>query len=295
MTRIKLLTVLAFVCLFIFSCKDDLDPTSKYNRPEWLAGKVYTQVKETPELSIFARCLELTGYDTIIDVSGSYTVFAPNDEAFTRYLQSKSDYNSVEDIPAEELSSLVKYHIVQNPWSKQQLMSLDVYGWIDSTDRNNDKPRGFKRETLLLEDDRRYGIDYVEGRENFIIVDSTESNWLRRVATDSRKYIPVFFRDYLNIYDLSSSDYEFYFDRPLEGSNDIYFAGAKVIGNEIFAENGFVYNIDRVVEPLLNAYQILGKKEGDYQYTRYQEVLNLFSEFEYNEQKTFDQPGADQG
>ena len=44
---------------------------------------------------------------------------------------------------------IVKYHVVQNPWSTDQLKSLDVYGWIDSTDINNDKPRGFKRETLL--------------------------------------------------------------------------------------------------------------------------------------------------
>lgn len=295
MIRIRLLTALAFVGLLSNSCIDNIEEREKYQRPEWLAGKVYTQVKETPELSTFAHCLELSGYDTIIDVSGSYTVFAPNDEAFTLYLQIKPGYNSVEDIPADELSRLVKYHIVQNPWSKQQLMSLDVHGWIDSIDTNNDKPRGFKRETLLLENDARFGIDEIEKWDNFIIVDTTETSWVRRVAKDSRKYVPIFFRDYLNIYNLTSTDYEFYFDRPLEGSNDIYYAGAKVIGQEIFAENGFVYNIDRVVEPLPNAYQIIGEAEGEYSYKRFQKLVNLFPDFEYNEQKTFDQPGADQG
>ena len=296
MIRTKQLAILGSICLFFLSCNEELEEESKYARPEWLAGKVYTQVKESPELSTFAECLELTGYDTVINVSGSYTVFAPNNEAFTLYLQSKPEYNSVEDIPTEELLRLVKYHIVQNPWSKNQLMSLDVYGWIDSTDLNNDEPRGFKRETLLLNEDTWYGVDEnQEGREGFIIVDSLKTPWHRRVSTDSRKFAPIFFRDYLNIYDLAPSDYQFYFNRPLEGSNDIYFAGAKVIGEEIFAENGFVYNIDRVVEPLPNAYQIIAGQDGDYSYNGFRKLINLFPNFEYNEEKTFDQPGADLG
>jgi uncharacterized surface protein with fasciclin (FAS1) repeats len=277
------------------ACDDELESQSKYQRPEWLAGKVFTQIQQVPELSTFTRSLELTGYDSVINTSGSYTVFAPNDEAFTLYLQSQPGYNTVDDIPREELLKLVKYHIVQNPWSKQQLMSLDIYGWIDSTDLNNDEPRGFKRETLLLREDFRFGVDDREDGEGFKIVDTLESPWHRRVATDARKYVPLFFRNYLNIYKLSSSDYEFYFNRPVEGGSEIYFAGAKIVGDEIFAENGFVYSVDRVVEPLLNAYEIISKPGGDHSYNQFRKLVNLFPEFDYNEEKTFDQPGADEG
>ena len=90
-----------------------------------------------------------------------------------------------------------------------------------------------------------------------MIIDTLESNLYRMYLTDSRKYAPIFFKEYFDIYDLKTDDYAFYFDRPIEGADDIYFAGAKVIGDEIFAENGFVYNIDRVVDPLQNAYELL--------------------------------------
>jgi len=43
----------------------------KYERPEWLPGKLYTTVLVQENLTIFAECLQLTGLDEIIDVSGS--------------------------------------------------------------------------------------------------------------------------------------------------------------------------------------------------------------------------------
>ena len=277
----------------LFSCMDDREKGSKYDRPEWLAGKVYTQLKDQPDLSTFARCVELAGYDTIIDRSGSYTVFAPNNEAFSLYFENHPEYSSIDDIPAQELRRIVKFHIVQNPWTKKQLRSLDVFGWIDTLDIDNDEPRGFKRETLLLEKDLKFGVKWE--KDEMIIVDTLQSTWHRRVATDSRKYAPFFYQEYFNIYDLDPSDYEFYFNRSFESPGDIYFAGGRIVGDEIFAENGFVYNIDRVIEPLKNAYEILNEENGNHSYSDYLELVELFPDFIYNEEKTFDQPGAREG
>ncbi|MFC2115065.1 fasciclin domain-containing protein [Bacteroidota bacterium] len=296
MTRIKSILWFAVFVLILVSCREA--PIDKYTRPDWLAGKVYTQILEQPALSTFARGIELTGYDTIINESGSYTVFAPSNEAFDAYFASNPNYSSIEQMSISELSRMVKFHIIINPWSKVQLRSLDVDGWIDLNDPENNKPRGFKRETLLLDKDVKYGVRNVrvtgttERRD--IIVDTTESNWHRRVITDSRKYAPFFFQEYFDIYDLKSSDYEFYFDRTFEGSNEIYFANAKIISEEIDAENGFVYILDQVVEPFKNAYQFLSEDE-DHKYSDFLDLVNLFSLFEYNEDKTFDQLGADQG
>lgn len=282
--------------LFLLAgCDPDAKQADKYDRPEWLAGKVYTQLLAQPELSTFAQCIEQAGYDTIIDQSGTYTIFAPNNEAFITWFQEHPVYNQVEDIPKEELQKLVKYHLVQSPWSKIQLQQLDVYGWIDTLDVNNDKPRGYKRETLLMEGNRKLGIDYNEKDRTIQIVDTTKSNWYRMFLTDSRKFSPIFFKDYFTIYDLNSDDYSFYFDRPIESSSDIYFSGAKILGDEVFAENGFVYNIDRVIEPLYNAYEILESEAGGQSYSLFLDLVNRFPEFQYNEDATYDQPGADEG
>ncbi len=293
MTKFKSIVILTSLLLIIISCIDDhLDP--KYERPDWLAGKLYTQLLAEEDLSTFAQCIELTGFDAIINVSGSYTVFAPTNEAFSKFFASNSNYGKIEDIPIEELTKIVKYHIVQNPWSKNQLRTLDIYGWIDTLDLNNDEPRGFKRETLLLDKNRKYGVK--EGnQDNLVIVDTLQSNWTRRVATDSRKYAPIFFPEYFNIYELNAGDYEFYFNRPFEGDTNLYFANAKVVSAEIFAENGFIYKVDEVVNPLKNAAQIMADEQGTNRYNEFLNLLNRFPEFQYNEQKTLDQEGAEQG
>jgi uncharacterized surface protein with fasciclin (FAS1) repeats len=285
--------LLVLTLLVLAGCREE-EPYDKYARPDWLAGKVYTQILEDPELSTFALCVELIGYDTIIDVSGSYTVFAPDNAAFDQYFLNNPSFSSPETMPLDQLKRLVKYHIVQNPWTKNQLLTLDVWGWIDTLDITNDEPRGYKRKTLLLEDETKFGVAKDED-DFFSLMDTLKTSWHRMIVKDSRKFAPIFFKDYLDIYDLTSDDYEFYFDRPLEGADDLYYVGAKVTSEQVFAENGFVYTIDKVVEPLKNILQILGDEHDGNEYTEFRELVYQFPELEYNEQKTFDQAGYDLG
>ncbi|MBA4409655.1 MAG: hypothetical protein C0397_09560 [Odoribacter sp.] len=299
MTKNKQLILIALFLLVFFGCKKELD--DKYARPEWLAGKLYTQLKTQPGLSRFAELLHISGYDTIIDVSGSYTVFAPSDEAFTKYFQENTKYKSIADIPKAEAVKLVKYHLVQNPWSKKQLQSLDIFGWIDTLDLRNNLPRGYKRETLLLGKNMKHGVAYSKylkqgsSLKRTNVIDTTQTSWRRRVFTDSRKYSPIFFKQYFDIYDLSTSDYGFYFGRQFENVTDLYFTNGRIVSDEIFAENGFIYTIDRVAVPLRNAMEILSDKTKTNSYYSYYELVNQFAEMDFNEGETNRQPGADQG
>lgn len=290
MLKGKYLMLVLWAFVIMTSC---IEEESIYDRPDWLTGKIYTQIEEYDDLSTFAECLELTGYDTILDVSGSYTVFAPTNSAFDAYFAENTKYNSINDIPVGTLTEMVKFLTIQNSWTRDQLQSLDIYGWIDEDDESNDKARGFKRQTLLKRADSFYGISTnPEDDDELIIVDSTSTTWHRRVETDSRKYAPFFYPSYFSIYDLQTSDYEFYFDREFDSGNSLYFAGAKIADDTIFAENGFVYKIDKVVEPLDNAYEILS---SDNQYKDFLDLVNYFPSLSYDETATFEQEGAEEG
>ncbi|MDA3823871.1 MAG: fasciclin domain-containing protein, partial [Bacteroidales bacterium] len=179
MRKTKQFALLALVLSLVFGCVDDR--LEKYERPDWLAGKVFTQIADSAIFDTFKECLILTGYDTIINTSGSYTVFAPNNDAFDLYFQEHG-YSTPSDIPMAELQQIVKYHIVQNPWTKEQLRSLDVWGWIDPTDETNDEPKGFKRETLLFDKNIKYGtrISGPKGEDVVVITDTLDSPWSRR-------------------------------------------------------------------------------------------------------------------
>jgi hypothetical protein len=125
-------------------------------------------------------------------------------------------------------------------------------------------------------------------------VDSTEANAYKIVHTRSRKYAPFFYREFFEVFDLSTSDYEFYFNRPYEGEN-IYYAGAMLGEEEIFAENGFIYVLDRVVTPFLNGRQFLERELPGETYKTFLGLINLFPSFEFNSEATFNQPAAREG
>jgi uncharacterized surface protein with fasciclin (FAS1) repeats len=276
--------------IFSFGCKKDLQDI--YSRPSWLAGKVFTQIEAQPELSTFARCIKRTGYDTLINKSGSYTIFAPDDNAFSLYFQSHPQYKTIEDVPIDELRRIVEYHMIKDPWSEAQLRQLDIGGWIDTTAETNNKPRGFKRETFLKNKDTRYGV--LKDEFGFYkLVDTLKSPWHRKVATDAAKYASIFYKEYFDIYKYQSTDYQFYFNRAFENPTDMYYMGGRVIKSNIFAENGFIHIIDKVNEPLQNAYEILNSKKETY--SEFLDLINSFPSFAYNQDKTNAQPGATLG
>ena len=234
----RILLALSVLPFLLCSCAK-LEDQEKYHNPEWLMGKLYTQINSNENLSVFASLLEFTGYDTVLDMTGSFTVFAPDNQAFDAWFSTHPEYNGdVSNIPYRVAEAMVQYHILQNRWSRSQFQSLNIRGWIDRDDPSNDKPYGYKRQTLYQNPNQKYW--FKEGDDDqVIIVDSTESNNYKTVYSNSRKYLPLFFTEYFEINNLDASDYEFYFDRPFDG-NAIFVANAKSTQDEIPAENGFI-------------------------------------------------------
>jgi len=259
----------------------------KYERPDWLPGKLYTAVETQEDLTKFAECLRTVGLDTILNVSGCWTVFAPTDEAMNQYL-AENQYASISDIPKDKLERLTKFHIIQNPWTLDQLQTLSVYGWTDPLIPWSN-PNAYKRQTMLKEPNQKFWIKKKKNSE-IIVMDSTMANDYKKVFVQSRKYAPVFYDRYFEINGLSPEDYSFYFNRPYEPGN-IYYAGAMVIRSNLFAENGFVHVVDKVVEPMLNAREML---ERDLPGESYKSMLELiyiyYPSFNPNITATLSQP-----
>jgi uncharacterized surface protein with fasciclin (FAS1) repeats len=271
------------------SCLEEID---KYERPHWMIGKLYSQIESTEDLDSFAVCIKQSGLDTIIDISGSFTVFAPTNEAFRVFLGQSPAYDKISDIPRKELERIVKYHIVQNSWTIAQLKSLDIYGWIDQSDPANNKPWGYKRQTILRDENRKYWVTSDRGR--FYISDSLNASTSRLVVNDSRKYAPLFFDDFLSIAQLTDEDYNFYFDQGYSRGR-IHFAGARIIDSEIYADNGILYKIDGVVLPLKSAEEHLSQNYQGHAYSDFLSMIYSYGELSENMAETMKLPGFAQG
>lgn len=105
---IKSIAVIALVFASV-SCSD-----SKTNeQKEFGTASIARIVEATPSFSNFNDALEITGLKSMLEGSGKYTVFIPNDDAFAAVLggMSVEDFNTANP---GVLESVIKYHIVPN-------------------------------------------------------------------------------------------------------------------------------------------------------------------------------------
>ena len=306
----KTLKLVIGVVIFVLinGCQDIYD-NPKYKRPEWLAGKLYVQVEEN-NLNTFKKCLDATQWGKILNSTGFYSVFAPTDEAFTNFFQTHPKYKKFEDflVTAEDsiyLDGLVRYHLIQDAWSKFQLTNMTPRGFYDKkNDINNSyfsQRVAYKRQTAFIDLPYREYVNedvfnkfYERTYDQIVSVPST-SSVERYFVSDGPKYAPFFYKNFMDALDYTSQDYEFYFNRPFDESK-IYFAGAEVISDQIPAENGFLYTIDKVVEPLPNLYQAIKLEYGGVQkYQKFIDLMNEFSYVIYEDQRTREQDGFNEG
>lgn len=274
----------------IQGCQRDLEDLEKYQPQDWLKGKIFSQIEAEDDLMYFIRCLERTGYDTILNTSGSYTVFAPTDAAFETFFQEHNEYKDVEDIPLEELIPIVEYQMIFDAWSMVQFQMLDYDGWVDPANKLQE-PRAYKYKTIYQPAHRAFPARYSGGK--YMIADENESNRSMVAYTNSNKYSPVFFSEYFNVHDILVSDFDFYFNRAFEPGYLYY--GAARFNEEIPAENGFIYKTDRVVLPKETGLEIMENEHEGYTFTAFLDLVNEFSEFSFNNEATNEQAGIELG
>jgi uncharacterized surface protein with fasciclin (FAS1) repeats len=102
-----------FLTSALISCKKGFN--EYWKRSDENGILLYSKIKANPNFSIFAQGLERADLVKYINSGGLYTVFAPTNEAFSKYL-TQSGYNSINDVPIDQLFSILSFHIVNNMW-----------------------------------------------------------------------------------------------------------------------------------------------------------------------------------
>ena len=103
----KILLALMFV--FIYSCKEEFPEDRVYITEDELQISAF--VEETENLSMTSELLHRSGYFNLLNAYGSYTLFAPTNDAWNAYLSSigKSGMNELSDA---EVTALFDFHVL---------------------------------------------------------------------------------------------------------------------------------------------------------------------------------------
>jgi hypothetical protein len=256
-----------FLCLllaaFFYECNDN---DSYYNRPDWLEKPIYEVLQQEGNFSKYLQCLDSTKYASVMKGAGLYTVFAPNDSAFTNFL-SQNGYTSVNDLPDSIIDKIVSYSICYSAFSAD---SLGTGG-------------AFKFKT------QNYALPYKDPEyNNEWVVDQTKTSSDYISSYNNYKYVPALTSAFFNSYTpaLTAADYNIFYPGVTWTGKNIQ--GGEILRADMRAENGIVHEVSTVNLPLENIADILNRPEsslfkslvdskdvyGDYLFRTYLEVTS---------------------
>ena len=94
------------------SCVDNDDdvPMNRYTAEKMTAAQFLTENES--RVGDFITLLKRTSYFAMLSTYGDYTVFAPNNEAFAKYMAT-NNYKSIDEIPLAVCDTLARTHIIK--------------------------------------------------------------------------------------------------------------------------------------------------------------------------------------
>ena len=102
--KISFLALITFLAFVGTSCENDDDDNAIDNSISGIASK-------TPDLSILVQALNKVDLTTTLKSSGTYTVFAPTNAAFTTFLAA-TPYATINDVPDTVLKEILLNHVI---------------------------------------------------------------------------------------------------------------------------------------------------------------------------------------
>lgn len=256
----KIIAMLVFVTITTIGCKPD---PLEYARPESLAGTVYPQLESLGIFNYYLTALDQTEFKEPLTKGGSWTVFAPTDEAFEQFM-SNEGFASFDQIPEERLLHIIEYSIIVDAWNTTSLTYWSGQFYLGTS---------FRRRTQYKDP-----IVEVDAADYPNLIDWEAGNYFVDTSGGDNKTTDYFLQSYFD-YDLTGAepgDYAFMFPGETYNPGDMKVFESNVSQTNIIAENGMIYALDKVIEPKLNLYQNLSAEEYGGKYSMYKSILERF-------------------
>lgn len=273
----KLTFLLGLFTALCLSCRKEAFD-DYYSRPDDLESPIYTRLDEEGRFSQFRRLIEKAGYMGTLNQAGYWTLFAPNDDAVTAFLQ-EHNYASVDAVPDAVAEQIVRYALVYNSFQTNRISDYQSnVGWEEGT--------GFRRRTAYYDGFRKEKVK-IDGVEKEIIVGASNRN-NRTVnfgtpyyvdGDNNNKYVTYFQEKYVQLNGLSAADYNFFY--PATTPANFHFMGGTVVKADIMAENGVIHEVDQVTLPRVSLDQYLADNDA-YSFFRDSILNQFFVSYQYS-------------
>jgi len=266
MTKIfikSLIVVMTFIVVLSGCRKEAFD--AFYNRPESLADPIYQQLQAKGNFTKFLNCIDKAGYKETLSAAGSWTVFAPTDEAFTAYMTE----NNLSEINADLAVKIVRYSMIYDGEKTERLSDyFSAKGFIQNV--------AFRRRSVYY--DFVYDGKNTDGTP-IKVIDANRNTGLYVAGDFNNKNIIYYLRPFMSFSKLSAVDYNYFYPNSIYTGNNV--GPARLIDGQvnIIAENGVIHIIDKVLTPPKSIDQYINSNT---QYSAFKNLLDKFVTYSLN-------------
>lgn len=237
-----------------------------YEKPAWLKGSAWQVLEAKGNYSVFLKGVELSGFKPMMEGKSILTIMAPNDSVFNAYLSSHN-YAEISDISVQDLKKLIGFHLLYYSYNKERMVNFRPEG-DQVTDEEKMANAGlyFKFRSRSA-NSLSYEINPATGDEVSVY--------------HLERFLPVFSYKFFETKGINAkANYEYFYPNSIwTGSDGFNVSNASVTAYEVIADNGYIYEIDQVLEPLETIYTEL-KESG--RYTEFFNLYDAYSTYEYD-------------
>ena len=119
-SNLKKFALVAALVIGVASCSDDDDGNINSGGGD-SDITIVANAQANSDLSILVQALERAELVDLLDGDTEYTVLAPDNEAFQSLLDSNNNWDSLEDIPVDDLKKILQYHVIGTPLTVAEL------------------------------------------------------------------------------------------------------------------------------------------------------------------------------
>lgn len=266
--------------LILCSCEDEMTDDPHY-QPQVKTGSAYQQLLKDGNYTTFLQGVDLAKFTDIVDGKNLLTVMAPNDSAFKKYLEAEG-FESIQDMYDQDpqlVTRLIGFHLMYYSYDWNKLVNFRPIEGDGATEEEKNLDAGlyFKHRThssspITMEYDDVLGTNVkVYHFDRLLPVFS--NRMFETLGIDAKK------------------NYEYFYPNSTwngsRAGGGFNVANASVLDDEsVITDNGYLYHVDQVLEPVESLYETL-KKNPDYSqyvelydtYTSYVEDVDLSTDF----------------
>ncbi|WP_262248591.1 fasciclin domain-containing protein [Parapedobacter soli] len=244
-----------------------------YERPDWLRGNAWEVLEERGNFSLFLTAAERAGFKDVLTGKVVATVMAPNDEAMQAYLQAHG-LGAVETIPIDVLRKLIGFHLVYYAYDRAKFDNYQPYGF------------GFE-----VPDEAGLFYKHRTRSRDTVTVWRDPVTQLDRTVFHKERFLPVFSATHFATKEIDAKrNYEYFYPQNTwdESAGEFRIANAGVEEYAIPTDNGYLYVIDEVLEPVETVHALLGREPA---YTKFTDLYDRFIDFWYDDATTAEYSG----